>query len=155
MSEGGDAQPAPIAVHRALIDQAFAHDSVEAILDALAADGSDFALTTRATILEKSPTGLKLTLRLLREARASISLEECLVREYRAALEIFVNHDFPEGVRAAVIDKDRNPRWSPATLEQVTPDVIARYFMERGDNELKIEAAEIAHHITNQIEGRT
>jgi enoyl-CoA hydratase len=86
--------------------------------------------------LGNSPTGLKLTLKLLRMARGSTSLEECLVREYRAALEIFVNHDFPEGIRAAVIDKDRSPHWLPARIEEVTPEMIARYFVPRGQDEL-------------------
>ena len=60
----------------------------------------------------------------------SSSLEECLVREYRAALEVFRSDDFREGVRAAVIDKDRNPRWSPPRVEDVTPEMLAPYFAE-------------------------
>ncbi|HEY8334242.1 MAG TPA: enoyl-CoA hydratase/isomerase family protein [Tardiphaga sp.] len=127
---------APIAERQSWIDAVFGHDSVEEIVMALAHETSDFAQATLQTMLEKSPTGLKLTLKLLREARASSSLQECLIREYRAALEIFVNHDFPEGIRAAVIDKDRNPQWQPARLELVTPDIIARYFMPRGADEL-------------------
>jgi enoyl-CoA hydratase len=75
-------------------------------------------------------------LRLLRLARGSASLEECLIREYRAALEVFRSDDFREGVRAAVIDKDRNPRWSPAAVEDVTPAITAAYFAEIGTDEL-------------------
>ena len=71
-----------------------------------------------------------------RLARASASLEQCLVREYRAALEVFNSDDFREGVRAAVIDKDRNPRWSPARIADVTPEIIAPYFAEIGAGEL-------------------
>lgn len=127
---------APIAARQAWIDAVFAHDTVEEIVTALADDNSEFAQATLHAILDKSPTGLKLTLKLLRDARHSQSLEECLAREYRAALEIFVNHDFPEGIRAAVIDKDRNPQWVPARLEEVTPEAIARYFVPRGDDEL-------------------
>jgi enoyl-CoA hydratase len=58
------------------------------------------------------------------------------VREYRAALEVFRSDDFREGVRAAVIDKDRNPKWSPAAIEDVTPEMIAPYFAEIGKDEL-------------------
>jgi enoyl-CoA hydratase len=58
------------------------------------------------------------------------------VREYRAALEVFRSDDFREGVRAAVIDKDRNPRWSPPVIEEVTPEMIAPYFAEIGADEL-------------------
>jgi enoyl-CoA hydratase len=128
---------APVAAQQPLIDALFGCNSVEEIVTALAHDGSKFAQTTLQTMLGNSPTGLKLTLKLLRLARGSTSLEECLAREYRAALEIFVNHDFPEGIRAAVIDKDRNPRWSPALIEDVTPEIIARYFAPHRDDELE------------------
>ena len=127
---------APTAAQQPLIDAMFGHDSVEEIVTALAHHASEFAQATLGTILEKSPTGLKLTLNLLRMARESMSLEQCLAREYRAALQIFVSHDFPEGIRAAVIDKDRNPQWQPARIEDVTPEIIARYFVPRGADEL-------------------
>jgi len=78
---------------------------------------------------------------LLRLARGASSLEECLVREYRAALEVFRSDDFREGVRAAVIDKDRNPKWSPARIEDVTPEMIAPYFAEIGKDELAFDQA--------------
>jgi enoyl-CoA hydratase len=131
-----DATP-PIAAQQPQIDALFGQDSIEDIVTALSHVGSEWAQTTLQTILGNSPTGLKLTLKLVRLARNSGSLEECLAREYRAALEIFVNHDFPEGIRAAVIDKDRNPRWSPARIEDVTPAVLARYFAPHDDDELK------------------
>jgi len=127
---------APTAAQQPLIDAMFGHDGIEEIVTALAHHASEFAQATLGTILEKSPTGLKLTLKLLRMARESTSLEQCLAREYRAALQIFVSHDFPEGVRAAVIDKDRNPQWQPARIEDVTPEIIARYFVPRGADEL-------------------
>jgi enoyl-CoA hydratase len=127
---------APIAAHQKMVDAFFGHDSIEEIVTALAHHQSEFAQAALGMILEKSPTGLKLTLKLLRMARESASLKECLIREYAAALEIFVNHDFPEGIRAAVIDKDRHPKWQPARLEEVTPEMIARYFAPRGRDEL-------------------
>ena len=71
----------------------------------------------------------KLALRLLRMARHSPSLEACLAREYTAALKVFAGHDFPEGIRAAVIDKDRLPRWSPARIEDVAKETIDAYFV--------------------------
>jgi enoyl-CoA hydratase len=132
---------APIATQQPLIDALFGQDGVEEIVTALAHHSSEFAQASLQTMLGNSPTGLKLTLKLLRLARQSASLEECLTREYRAALQIFVSHDFPEGIRAAVIDKDRNPRWSPARIEDVTPQIIAQYFMPRGDDELKFPNA--------------
>jgi enoyl-CoA hydratase/carnithine racemase len=128
---------APIAAQQPLVDALFGHASIEQIVTALAHHNSEFAQSGLQTMLGNSPTGLNLTLKLLRLARSSVSLEQCLAREYRAALEIFVGHDFPEGIRAAVIDKDRNPHWSPARIADVTPQIIARYFVPRGQDELK------------------
>ena len=119
---------APVAAHRDLIDRAFVHDTVEAIIAALKQDGSEFALATLNALSEKSPTALKVTLELLRRARKSKSLKECLVREYNSALAVFTSAEFVEGVRAAIIDKDRNPKWSPAQIEDVTPDIVEQYF---------------------------
>ena len=130
-------EPGPIAKHRALIDKAFVFDSIEEIVAALEQDGSEFARVTLASIREKSPRGLKVTLKLLRLARSSASLEECLVREYRAALEVFASADFVEGVRAAIIDKDRDPKWSPARIEDVTPEIVARYLAPHPEGDLK------------------
>ncbi len=124
-------QTGPVTAQRALIDRAFAHDSVEEIIAALEQDGSDFARSTLKAMDDKSPRGLKVTLKLLRLARASTSLEECLSREYLAALEVFESADFVEGVRAAIIDKDRNPQWQPPTLQGVTPEIVARYLAPR------------------------
>jgi enoyl-CoA hydratase len=123
------------------IDGWFAHDRMEDIVAALQRDGSELAQSTLKTLNEKSPRGMVVTLKLLRLARASSSLEECLVREYRAALEVFASDDFREGVRAAVIDKDRNPRWSPPRVEDVTPEMLAPYFAEIGADELKFDQA--------------
>ena len=127
----------PVAAKQATIDALFAFDRMEDIVAALKRDGSEFAQATLKTLGEKSPRGMVVTLKLLRLARGARSLEECLVREYRAANEVFRSDDFREGVRAAVIDKDRNPKWSPAGIEDVTPEMVAPYFAEIGADELK------------------
>ncbi|WP_371425011.1 enoyl-CoA hydratase/isomerase family protein [Tardiphaga sp.] len=121
----------PVTRQRDLIDRTFGHDSVEEIVAALEQDGSKFALATLKAMSDKSPRGLKVTLKLLRLARSSKSLEECLSREYLAALEVFDSADFVEGVRAAIIDKDRNPTWQPPDLKGVTPEIVARYLAPR------------------------
>ena len=126
----------PVAALQPQIDLWFAPDRMQDIVAALQRDGSELAQSTLKTLNEKSPRGMVVALRLLRLARASSSLEECLVREYRAALEVFASDDFREGVRAAVIDKDRNPRWSPPAIEDVTPGMVAPYFAEIGADEL-------------------
>src|SRR3954453_21501576 len=127
----------PVAAKEPAIDALFGFDRMEDILAALKRDGSEFALATLKTLNEKSPRGMVVTLKLLRLARTASSLEECLVREYRAALEVFRSDDFREGVRAALIDKDRNPSWSPSRIEDVTPAMVAPYFAEIGADELK------------------
>jgi len=126
----------PVAGQQAQIDRWFARDRMEDIVAALQRDGSELAQATLKTLAEKSPRGMVVTLKLLRLARKAGTLEECLVREYRAALEVFRSDDFREGVRAAVIDKDRNPRWSPPRVEDVTEKMVAPYFADIGADEL-------------------
>jgi enoyl-CoA hydratase len=132
----GDAA-GPVAAKEPMIDALFGFDRMEDIFAALRRDGSEFALATLKTLNEKSPRGMVVTLKLLRLARTASSLEECLVREYRAALEVFRSDDFREGVRAAVIDKDRNPTFTPPRIEDVTPAMLAPYLAEIGADELK------------------
>ncbi len=134
----GDAA-GPVAAKEPYIDALFGFDRMEDIFAALKDDGSEFALATLKTLNEKSPRGMVVTLKLLRLARSASSLEECLVREYRAACEVFRSDDFREGVRAAVIDKDRNPTWSPPRIEDVTPQMLAPYLAEIGADELKFD----------------
>jgi enoyl-CoA hydratase len=126
----------PVAAMQPSIDRWFAHERMQDIIAALQQDGSELASATLKTLNEKSPRGMVVTLKLLRLARGASSLEECLVREYRAALQVFASDDFREGVRAAVIDKDRNPRWSPPRIEDVTPEMLAPYLAEIGADEL-------------------
>ena len=109
---GADPGPAPLAALRPAIDRCFAGDNVEAILDALAAEvaagGADahWAAETRAGPLTKSPTSLKVTLRQLRSGAITI-VEQALALEYRLTQHFMAAHDFYEGVRAALIDKDQ------------------------------------------------
>jgi len=132
-------QAGPVAAKQAEIDRLFGYDRMEDIVAALKRDGSELAQAALKTLGEKSPRGMVVTLRLLRLARKAATLEQCLVREYRAALEVFRSEDFREGVRAAVIDKDRNPRWSPPRIEDVTPEMVAPYFAEIGADELEFD----------------
>ena len=126
----------PVAAMQPQIDAWFAHDRMQGVVADLQRDGSELAQSTLKTLNEKSPRGMVVALKLLRLARASSSLEQCLVREYRAALEVFASDDFREGIRAAVIDKDRNPKWSPPRIEDVTPEIVAPYLAEIGADEL-------------------
>ena len=110
--------PGPLAAHRRRIATIFSAASVEAILERLDRDGSDFALATAQVIRMRSPTSLKLVFRQLREAR-SLDLRQCLAMEFRLAVRVLKDHDFREGVRAALVDKDRNPKWQPSSLAGV------------------------------------
>jgi enoyl-CoA hydratase/carnithine racemase len=131
-----DETAGPVAAIQPEIDRWFAHERMQDIVADLQRDGSELAQSTLKTLNEKSPRGMVVALKLLRLARRSSSLQECLVREYRAALEVFASDDFREGVRAAVIDKDRSPNWSPLRIEDVTAEMVAPYFAEIGADEL-------------------
>ena len=86
-----------------------------------------------------SPTSLKITLRNMRAAASFKRVEECFQQDYRIALACIAGHDFIEGIRAAIVDKDRNPVWRPDKLEEVTPDIVERHFRSVGALELKFE----------------
>ena len=135
----GDPGPSPLRDLRPAIDRNFAGDTVERILDALAADGSDWALETRAGLLTKSPTSLKITLRQLIVGRG-YDLEQALRLEYRLTQHVMAAHDFYEGVRAVLVDKDQKPQWRPATLAEVTDAMVAAYFAPLGDHELRFDS---------------
>lgn len=118
--------PSPLAAHLKAIDRCFAFDTIEEILAALEAENSDFGRETLALLRSRSALSMALSLDLLRAGRKSASLNECLEREYSATLGMLSNPDFYEGVRAAVIDKDRNPRWSVG-LSNVTEEKRAQF----------------------------
>jgi enoyl-CoA hydratase len=123
----------PLAAHRTDIDLAFAFDTVEDIIATLRSSAAtEFARHTLEILARKSPTSMKVTLRLLRLGRKSASLEECLQREFDASHAVLASDEFYEGVRAAVVDKDRNPKWHPATVEAVTPKLVESYFKHTG-----------------------
>ncbi|MES2834077.1 MAG: enoyl-CoA hydratase/isomerase family protein [Pseudomonadota bacterium] len=130
-----DPGPAPHAVHREAIDRLFAQDTVEAIFAALEADGSDWALAQLATLRTKSPQALKVTLRQLRLGRTMASFAENMAMEYRLGGRIVPSHDFQEGVRAVVVDKDNTPKWSPADLAGVNDAKLDAFFAPLPDDE--------------------
>jgi enoyl-CoA hydratase len=122
-----DPGPARLSQHRQGIDRNFSHGGVDAIVESLEAAGSDWAKATAAELGKKSPTSLKVTFRQLREG-LRLDFEECMRMEYRMAIHMRDGHDFFEGIRAVVIDKDQKPRWRPARLHEVSDADVAAYF---------------------------
>ena len=114
-----DAGPAPHAVNREAIDRLFAFDTVEAIYAALEADGSDWALAQLATLKTKSPQSMKVSLRQLRTSAGLQTFAENMAMEYRLGGRIVQSHDFQEGVRAVIVDKDNAPKWAAADPSEV------------------------------------
>jgi len=119
--------PAIFGRHSNEIARCFQFDTIEQILDALSADATEFALQTGKVLLSKSPTSLKLTLRLLQLGRAASRLEECLEREFVGSLNILAGADFYEGVRAVLIDRDSVAQWKPSRLDEVTDESVDMY----------------------------
>jgi enoyl-CoA hydratase len=128
-------KPAPggLRQHHRSLSTFFGAASVETVLERLDRDGGEFARAVSQEIRTRSPTSLKLVFRQLREAR-QLTLDQCLAMELRLALRALEGHDFREGVRAALVDKDRNPRWQPSSLAAVGD--LAPYFASLGADEL-------------------
>jgi enoyl-CoA hydratase len=135
------AQPAAssqLARHRALIDRCFDKDSVEEILMALEAEQDRFATEAHVALDAKSPTSLKITHRQIRLG-CDLDFDNCMRMEWRMVNRVIAGHDFYEGTRAAIIDKDRKPRWQPARLDEVTEAEVARYFAPLPGDELRFD----------------
>lgn len=129
-----DAGPAPFEGIRGLVDAHFGKDSVEAIMDSLSKSDA-WALTQRDKLLGLSPLSMKLSLRAVREG-VGLDLAGCLALEYRIVCAIKQGHDFYEGVRAQLIDKDKKPRWRPATPQEVSQAEVERHFQPPPEGDL-------------------
>ncbi len=129
------AGPAPLAANRDAIDRCFGHDSVEEIESALGREDSEWAQKTLAAMAEKSPTSQKIAHRQLRDG-AKLDFDACMAMEYRLSQHIMAAHDFFEGVRALIVDKDNTPHWRPGTLAAVDDTMVSGYFEPLGAAEL-------------------
>lgn len=137
-----------LAAQRDWMDACYSTDDAEEIVRRLRAAGGEAAGGEAAaaadTIEAKSPTSVKVTLASLRRSRGQ-TLDETLAQEYRVGLRCLTGPDFREGIRAQVVDKDRNPQWRPATLQEVHADDVERYFAPLGDRELVLWERESDH----------
>lgn len=120
------------------IDRCFSGDSIEAFLDALDDEEGDWAAKAAAHMRHVSPTSLKVGLRQLNDA-VGMSFEENMAMEYRLCRRFMAEHDFREGVRALLVDKDNEPKWQPSTLKEVDDATVDSYFAPLGDDELTFD----------------
>jgi enoyl-CoA hydratase len=119
---------AKIAVNLALINRLFASDRLEEIIAALEAQGDEWATKERDTLGTKSPLSCKVSLRLLAEGADRTSFAEEMRAEYALAGRVVQTHDFREGVRALLIDKDNDPAWDPPSPEDVSDEMLDELF---------------------------
>ena len=136
--EGFKAEPpgqSEIAPHRERIDRCFGYDTVEEIIAALQKDDSGWARETLTALYAMSPTSLKVALRQIREGDG-LDFARVMTMEYRLSQAFMQGHDFYEGIRAALIDKDRKPRWSPPKVADVQDNAVEGYFAPLGERDL-------------------
>jgi enoyl-CoA hydratase len=119
-----------------VIDRCFAHGSVEAIVGALEGEPGEWAREALAAIARASPLSLKLTFRQLQLGRG-MEIEAALALEYRMTQHVMAGHDFFEGIRALLVDKDQKPRWQHASLSDVSAAEVESYFAGLGERELR------------------
>jgi len=142
---GGFAQdpgPQKLAADGKTIAECFGATSlpdVLARLDRAAADGSAFAGKVRQTLAVKSPTSIAIAFEQMRRG-AGMDFAEAMRTEYRIVSRVIRAHDFYEGVRAVLIDKDQAPQWQPATIEALDPAATEAYFAPLGADELVLES---------------
>jgi len=120
--------PSELAAQRDWIDHCYAGQTVVDIVDALRGHDESPANDAANLIATRSPIALAVALASIRRAADYKTLEETLVQEYRVSCAAVRSHDLVEGIRAQVVDKDRNPQWSPVSLAAVTDEDVQSYF---------------------------
>lgn len=116
----------PLLAKQDTIDRCFRHDTMEAIIEALQHENDPWCTTQAAILNSRSPLSLKVTLALLKQCE-TLSFDDIIARNLALSEHFMQDHDFAEGIRAAVIDKDKTPIWQPATLAEVTSTMVAEY----------------------------
>ena len=111
-----------------LIESIFSRDTVEDIIAALWGEGGKWGAQQANILANMSPTSLKITHRQLMKGAQMRNLAECLEMEYCMSQWCMGGHDFYEGVRAVLIDRDNSPQWDPPSLEGVTEDIVGQHF---------------------------
>ncbi len=129
-------EPAPseLAAQRDWIDECYDGDNAQDILAALRGHRAAAAREAADLIATRSPVAVSVTLAAVRRAAKLETLEDVLVQDYRVSSASLRSHDLVEGIRAQLIDKDRNPKWSPATLAEVSAAEVDAYFAPVDDD---------------------
>ncbi|MBN8552945.1 MAG: enoyl-CoA hydratase/isomerase family protein [Caulobacterales bacterium] len=123
-----DPGTSPLDPYRAVIDRCFAFDTVEAIFAALENERTDWAQGQLKMLRTKSPQSLKVSLRQMRAGARMTTFAEVMAMEFALGGRIVQTHDFQEGVRSVIVDKDNDPHWDPATLAGVTEAMLDAFF---------------------------
>ncbi|WP_122444258.1 enoyl-CoA hydratase/isomerase family protein [Mycobacterium attenuatum] len=123
-----DPPPSELAAQRDWIDECYTGDSVAEIIGKLRDHGARRANDAAELIATRSPIALSVTLEAVRRAATMETLEDVLVQDYRVSSASLRSHDLVEGIRAQLVDKDRKPKWSPASLDEITSADVAAYF---------------------------
>ncbi|MFN7003215.1 MAG: enoyl-CoA hydratase/isomerase family protein [Roseinatronobacter sp.] len=139
---GGPAPEPQLGAKAPLVDAAFAQDSVAAIVARLGTEDSDFARKTLATLRRNSPLAMACTLAMLRKLGRDSTIRQALVQEFRGTCRSLEQGDFLEGIRAAIIDKDKSPRWRHEGLDTVPQHEVAAILAPLGADELTFEGLE-------------
>ncbi len=124
-----------LAREREVIGRTFAGSSIEAIAAALAAEPAPWAREALDTFASVSPTSLKVTLRQLQLGQ-TMTYDQVVTMEYRMSQWAMAHHDFYEGIRAVLVDKDKSPRWQPAQIEAVHAQTVEAAFQALGAADL-------------------
>lgn len=126
--------PSELAAQRAWIDECYAGDTVQDIVAALRGKAAGPANDAADLISTRSPISLSVALEAVRRAAKLETVKDVLIQDYRVSSASLRSHDLVEGIRAQLIDKDRNPKWSPATLDAVTAADVEAYFTPVDDD---------------------
>ncbi|CAA7623693.1 Enoyl-CoA hydratase/carnithine racemase [Candidatus Terasakiella magnetica] len=129
--------PGEVSARQAEIDRCFGKQTLADIFAALATEGSPWALSTLEELVRRSPTSLAVTFRQL-TAGQSLSFDDAIRQEFRLACRFLDAHDFYEGIRALVVDKDKSPHWQPGRGGEVSEAVVAGYFQPLLADELPL-----------------
>ena len=120
--------PSDLLAQRDWIDECFSGETVEDVVAALRSHDAGPAQDAANLIATRSPIAVSVALEAVRRAAKMETLEDVLIQDYRVSSASARSHDLVEGIRAQIIDKDRNPKWSPATLAEITAADVEAYF---------------------------